>query len=178
VAQSGSAGALGALGRRFESCRPESEVIMGCDFGQVLFIGVRLLSAEEIFEEVKEERYGCHHKVDDSKFCPECGKRSKIICTRQVPKIELGEDWEYEIEKTVVSDKYYMYCNREYSDKEVYIGVYSKLEYNPGATISIDEGNIKYFMNKKTDLIRFLDKHKIKIVPNSFGIYMIPYLSC
>ena len=148
---------------------------MGIDHGQILFVGVKLASVAEMFGRVREEKYGCEHEVDDHKFCPECGRISKRTVTREVPKVELADGWQYKASKPVINDDLFMYYNYE---DEVYVGVYSKLEYTPGPAISLSEKHVAALLKKRIHLMRFLEKHNIKIEPDSFGIHAIPYLSC
>jgi hypothetical protein len=149
---------------------------MGCDYGHVLFIGV-MIAEKEIFDEVEKEEYGCKHKENDHKYCPECGRLSKRKYKEKVPKIPLSEGWKWNQSDPVVNGAFCIHYDIEFGG-DVYIGVYKKIDYTPGPVLSMDEKNVKYFISKKTHLTRFLNKYKIEIEPNSFGIHIIPYLSC
>lgn len=149
---------------------------MGCDYGQILFIGVKLLSIDELIDTQRIEVYGCEHKKDGVKFCPECGNKAKRYEYVDNPKISMLEDWKWDHDKPVINDKFYVFHD-EY-EKVTFVGVYSKLEYVPGDIVSLKTHETVELLQKRAELLAFLEENQIKYEEDSFGIHMIPYISC
>ena len=154
---------------------------MSCDFSQTLLIGVKLSSVTSLFYEESYEEYGCAHKVEDHKFCPECGRQAKRKRTREVPKIELmSDDWLYSSEK-VIANKYYLLKQDKYSgnDDAVFIGIFKKRERNPGPDIFLPSEEVARIMTEDMpELLSFLEEHNISYDKGSIGVHVIPVVSC
>jgi hypothetical protein len=150
---------------------------MSTYYSSILFIGVKLASVDELFRDVDVKEYGCEHKVDNHKYCPECGRKAIREYKRKEPKIPLAEDWQYDHCAAVIDDRFYLYYDRDYSGKEVYVGIYSKKEYNPGKTMSLPSAKVQELFAKASDLLDFLRENSIQTEENSFGIHVIPHIS-
>ena len=152
---------------------------MGCDYGYTLLIGVKLTSVEELFEDIPYEEFGCEHKIKDSKFCPQCGRKAIKKGTRKVEKLPFDtEDWRY-TDVPCLKGKFYVEHNMEYGDS-VYIGVYKKMEYLETLNticVSNDEYN-RLITIVKEELIPFLNEHGVAFEKDSIGIHVIPYIDC
>jgi hypothetical protein len=151
---------------------------MGCDYGYILFIGVKLLSKKELFDEVPDTQFGCPHKITDSAYCPICGQKASRTFIRDVPKVPLGDEWFAFGRKPVLDGRFFVHAELEYEPHNVYVGVYSNLEYVPGSTTTLPAQSVSHYLLEAANMVDFLIEHNIRYEGSGPSVFVIPYISC
>ena len=154
---------------------------MGCTYGFTTLIGVELASEDDLIETKYELKRGCEHKVNKHKFCPECGSLARREVEVKIPRIELPEDWRWNVEKKSINDRYHLYYDNAYRKvAKIVISIYYHFleseEMNKQVELSQEE--LEEYFGQAEEMIQYLKEHNITPKTDKPRVFVLPYLSC